>query len=288
MLAALLGVSAPALARQPDGISNAAAVEALLADPQLVISRESLIASMREPETRPGDVVSSFSSTVPQTSGGAQKAAPDHPTSAASSTAGRVEARNRPLLVETALTAASSALEDVTTRTQPASQRSQQQEQQAEQQGGQQELRASAEPQPQVAALADSQSAARPANKTAAKAAARAAQRHPDTYPGSAEDDEEDEDEDDVELGGASGDLPVRWLDCKVTGPLASISGARVHEKACTASSRVHLHGSECLNLMQAASPLFKRDSSGCDLVAQHVSASAHTSILDLQVHIPL
>ena len=60
----------------------------------------------------------------------------------------------------------------------------------------------------------DSRSDAGALNETApATAAAQAAEQRSGP---AGEEDEEDEDEDDVELRTADGDLPVRWLDCKV------------------------------------------------------------------------
>ncbi len=214
MLAALLGLSAPALARHAEGSDNAATLEALVADPQLVISRESLIASMTEPDTQSSDAMSGSANDTPHSGNTARDTAQNQQAYADTSSSVGSEARSRPLPVETALTAASAALEGVTDRTSPRSQRQpQEQEQQQQQQERQQagHVRAAAH-ELHVSGQQDSPSAAGASNETAAAAAAQAAERQP----GGSSEEEEVEDEDDVELRTADGDLPVRWLDCKV------------------------------------------------------------------------
>ena len=110
VLAALLGLSAPALARHAEGSENAAALEALVADPQLVISRESLIASMTDPETRPSDAASSSAGDTSHSGVPAQDTDQDQQARAGASPKAGSEPRNRPLPVETALTIASAVL----------------------------------------------------------------------------------------------------------------------------------------------------------------------------------
>ncbi len=211
MLAALLGLSVPALARHAEGSDNAATLEALVADPQLVISRESLIASMTEPDAHSSDAVSSSANDTPHSGITAQDSTQDQQAFSGASTSVGSEARSRPLPVETALTAASAALEGVSGGTLPESQQQpQEQQQQQRQQPEQSEAEhvRSATHALHVSKQQDSRPDAGASNGTAAQAA--------EQQPGGSKEEEEVEDEDDVELRTADGDLPVRWLDCKV------------------------------------------------------------------------
>ena len=226
VLTALLGLAAPALARHAEGSDNVATLEALAADPQLVISRESLIASMTEPDARSVDPVSSPAGDASSTGIGARDTAPNRHALTGDSSGVGTKARSRPLPVETALTAASAALEDATSRNLPGSQQEPQEQQQQQQRQPEQHEAAAAREDRQELHVSKQQggrSDAGASNGSVATATAQTAKQQP----GGPHEEDEDEDENDVELRTADGDLPVRWLDCKVRSARRSSQSAK-------------------------------------------------------------
>ena len=232
MLAVLVGLSAGTLAQSADASSGGAAeaVDVPQVDPQLVISRESLIASMTEPGGHQPLAVRDADSAAAKAGGGGGTNTEQYAGSQPAGDGGRTEVRNGPLPVETAL-AAVGAIVEVTPPEPRQAATLQAHEQQHQQQTSQQ--------QPQPAAASDlplgAAQAAQPAieqplteqhSDAQTLASAASAERQVSGQASEPQDPglakrtdpgEEDADEDDRELNsGAGGGPPVRWLDCQV------------------------------------------------------------------------
>ena len=219
MLAVLVALSGGTLAEGVVG-ANSGAAEALDApqmDPQLVISRESLIASMTEPGGHSAAVASDGESTLGTASTSSSHTEQAAPARAAAA-GGYSQKHNRPLPVETALSAVSAAVDGTTDSQQPADLRQEQHQQQAsetQQQAG------------HALALPDGSAAAKQPIVTITTASAGSADRQTSGKAakaqglgGDAQEQREQGDDDDAndeELTvGAGGEPHVRWLDCKV------------------------------------------------------------------------